>query len=353
MRDRRAWSVAVAIMALFMLGLLLVAAGCGKKEEGNGDDGQQVVTEEARQTFNVETGQHFDFSLEANPTTGYTWRTVRSPDGGIVQLVSDSFLAPSSDLVGAPGEEVWQFQAVGAGSTTMVLEYSQPWDAETPPAKRYTLTFNVVQADNEVNQSFKLEAGKTFGLILDTNPSAGYSWSLSQQPDAGILKLVSNEVSGGGAPGAPRQQAWQFQGVSAGNTSFVLEYKGPGANAAVEKKNIVTVTVTAAPTPEPAPPKTYTDPSAPITAERGEVFILQVKASGGTGYQWRLAEEINTSMLKFMGSTTSSGPQIGGDATTEFSFMGLGPGQQAVKLGLYGPGGDTPSQVETFSVTVR
>ncbi len=353
MSKKGTWRATLGITTVLLLCLVLAVAGCGKKDEGDVDGGEQVTTEEMKQTFDVETGQYFDFSLESNPTTGYTWQADRSPDGKIVQLVSNDFLPPSGDLVGAPGEEVWQFQAVGVGSTTMVLEYSQAWDTETPPAKRYTLTVNVAQGDNEINQSFKLEAGKTFDLTLDTNPSAGYSWSMTQQPDANILKLVSNDVTGGGAMGAPQQQVWRFQAVNAGNTSFVLEYKGPGASAPVERKDNVKVTVTAAPAPAPTPPKTYTDPSAPITAQRGEVFILQVKAAGGAGYQWRLAGEVNTSMLKFMGSATSSSPQIGGEAVTEFTFEALGPGQQAIKLGLYGPGSDTPSQVETFNVTVK
>jgi predicted secreted protein len=177
---------------------------------------------------------------------------------------------------------------------------------------------------------------------------------MTQQPDAKILKQVSNEVTQGGAMGAMQQQIWRFEGVSAGNTSFALEYRGPGANAPVERKDSVRVTVTAAPKPSPTPPKTYTDPSAPISVERGEVFILQVTNSSGTGYEWRLAEEINTSMLKFMGSDTkASGTVVGGESITEFTFEGLGPGQQAIKLGLYEPGNDTPAQVVQFNVTVK
>ncbi|GEM_PF-693423 len=352
MKEKRLWRTIVVMLSAFLMCLLLVTVGCGKSDDGQ-DDGQQVTTEEMKQSFNVETGQYFDFSLESNPTTGYTWQTTQSPDEKVVQLTNSYFVEPSSDMMGAPGEDVWQFRAVGAGSTTMVLEYAQAWDTETPPAKRYTLTFTVTQADNEINQSFKVEAGQTFELTLDTNPSAGYAWNITQQPDAKILKLVSSNVTGGGNPGAAQQQVWKFEGVGAGNTSFVLEYKGPGANAPVERKDTVKVTVTAAPTPPPTPPKTYTDPSQPITVGRGETFILQVKGTAGTGYEWRLAEEINTSMLKFMGSDTKAPSEVGGETVTEFTFEGLGPGQQAIVLGLYGPTDDTPSQVVQFNATMK
>lgn len=353
MRGERYRRAAIVMLVMMLACLLVLAAGCGKEEEDNGEDGEQVVTEETKETFDVETGQYFDFSLESNPTTGYSWQAVQSPDESIVSIVSSGYLAPSGGLVGAPGEEMWQFRAVGAGTTTMVLEYARPWETDVPPAKRYTLTFNVAQADNEIDQSFRIVAGQTFDLTLDTEPSAGYAWNMTQQPDANILRLVSSEVTGGGAPGAPQQQVWRFEGVGAGNTSFVLEYKGPGDNAPVERKNSVKVTVTAAPVPPPTPPRTFTDPSAPITAERGEVFILQVKAAGGSGFQWRLAGDINTNMLKYMGSATTTGQEIGSEATTEFSFEALGPGQQVIQLGLYGPGEDDPSQVVEFDVTVK
>jgi predicted secreted protein len=352
MRGKVTYKISAVLAVSFLMGFLLVAVGCGGNGGEEPDDGQQV-TEEMQETFDVETGQHFDLSLESNPTTGFAWQATQSPDEKIVQLVNNQFVAPSGDLMGAPGEEVWQFRATGAGTTTMVLEYARSWETDVPPAKRYTITFNVTQADNELSQSFKIVAGQTFDLIVETNPSAGYAWNMTQQPDAGVLKLVSSDVTGGGAVGAAQQQVWRFEGVAAGKTSFVLEYRGPGENAPVERKDTVNVTVAAAPTPAPTPPKTYTDPSAPITVERGEVFILQVKSSAGTGFQWRLAEEVNTSMLKFMGSATSAGQEIGGEILTEFTFEGLGPGQQVVKLGLYGPGGGQPSQVVEFNVTAK
>jgi len=349
MGRKKTWRLVVVMAAVSLMCLLLVVTGCSKEAE------EQVVTKEMKQSFDLETGQHVDVTLESNPSTGYSWQVAQSPDSKMVELVSNHFVEPSDgDMVGAPGEEVWQFKAVGAGTTTMVLEYAQAWDTETPPEKRYTLTFNVTQADNEISGSFKIEVGKTFDLTLETNPSTGYSWQLSQQPDAKILKLVSSDVSGGGAAGAPQQQVWKFEGVGAGSTSFVLEYKGPGADAPVEKKYTAKVTVTAPPQPSPTPPKTYTDPAVPITVERGEIFILQVTNQAGTAYQWQLAEEINTSMLKFMGSDTwTSGTEPGSESVTDFTFEGLGPGNQIIKLGLFEAGEDEPSQEVQFNVTIK
>jgi len=348
------WKLVVVMSVLVLACAFLTLTGCGKKAEDQ-DEGQQVQTEETSETVDAETGQHFDVSLESNPSTGYSWQTTKSPDGKIVQLLNSHYVDPSSGgAVGAPGQEVWQFQAIGAGSTTMVLEYARPWELDTPPAQRYTLNINVAQADNELNESFNIEVGYTLSLTLDTNPSAGYSWQLAQQPDAKVLKLVSSDTTGGGNPGAPQQQVWKFQGVAAGNTTFVLQYQGPGANAPVEKKSTVKVTVTAAPTPAPVPPKTYSDPSAPITVAPGAVFILEVKSEAGTGYQWQLLEEANTSMLKFLGSEFyASSSAAGSEGVTDFTFEALGPGQQAIKLGLVKAGDDQPSQEVQFNVTIK
>ena len=356
MKHARTWKPIILIVtaALLCLLLLLPGCGCGTKTDDQEIDEPTVQTEEMEKTVDAEIGQHFDISLESNPSTGHSWQVTQYPNKKVVRVLNSHYVEPSGDAMGAPGEEVWQFQAVGKGSTKMVMEYSQPWEKKTPPAKRYTLTINVTQADNEINHSFNIEVGQTFNLTLDTSPSTGYSWNLVQQPDARVLKLVSSDTTTGGTPGATVQQVWQFQGVGPGNTTFVLEYRGPGAGAPAEKKDTVKVTVTQAPIPPPVPPKTYTDPSAPITASVGEVFILEVKSQAGTDYKWQLMEEVDAKILKSLGSEFAyTGSEAGGDGVTKFTFEAVGKGQQTVKLGLMESGGDVPTQEADFKVTVK
>jgi len=355
-RNARTWKPIILIVtaALLCLLLLLPGCGCGNKTDDQEIDEPTVQTEEMEKTVDAEIGQYFDISLESNPSTGHSWQVAQYPNKKVVKVLTSHYVEPSGDAMGAPGEEVWQFQAIGKGSTKMVMEYSQPWEKNTPPAKRYTLTVNVTQADNEINHSFNIEVGQTFDLTLDTSPSTGHSWSLTQQPDAKILKLVSNATTAGGTPGAPVQQVWKFQGVGPGNTTFVLEYRGAGATAPVEKKDTVKVAVTQTPVPPPVPPKTYTDPSAPITASVGEVFILEVKSQAGTDYKWQLMEEVDAKILKSLGSEFSfTGSEMGGEGVTRFTFEAVGKGQQTVKLGLMGSGSDAPTQEADFKVTVK
>jgi inhibitor of cysteine peptidase len=89
-------------------------------------------------------GDTFTIRLESNATTGYEW-TIEVPAGGTVQLVSDTYEAPDSDLVGAGGFQVFELQATASGEAVLSLSYAQPFDPESEPAD--TRTFNVTVSD--------------------------------------------------------------------------------------------------------------------------------------------------------------------------------------------------------------
>ena len=79
-------------------------------------------------------------TLDANPTTGYEWSgnaTISSP---AVTQASYGYIAPTTDVVGAPGKSVWVFDAEQTGNATISLSYARPWES-VPPT--WTLTINV------------------------------------------------------------------------------------------------------------------------------------------------------------------------------------------------------------------
>ncbi|MCD6567992.1 MAG: protease inhibitor I42 family protein [Dehalococcoidia bacterium] len=50
-------------------------------------------------------------------------------------------MAPeNTDMVGAPGKEVWTFEALEKGSSTISMEYSQPWEGGEKAAQTFSLT---------------------------------------------------------------------------------------------------------------------------------------------------------------------------------------------------------------------
>ncbi len=234
--------------------MLAFTSGCGKKEQKQVK--QESRIEELRETINAETSQYFEIFLESNPSTGYTWQTVQPPDENIVRLVNSRFMALAGETkVGAPGQEVFQFVGTGPGSTTVILEYLRTWEKDKLPAKRYILTANVTQADNNVTSSVSVEAGHELNLAVDKEPDAGFSWTLAKKPDESILKLAGTEVIPSQAPGSTAKEVWKFLGVVPGNTSFSLEYRAPGETTTPVKKHTVKVTVTPAPAKKPESPK--------------------------------------------------------------------------------------------------
>lgn len=68
-------------------------------------------------------------TLCSNATTGYEWsETAQISDQTILQQTDHKFVPPESELVGAPGQEVWTFKALRKGESTISMEYSQPWE---------------------------------------------------------------------------------------------------------------------------------------------------------------------------------------------------------------------------------
>ena len=76
--------------------------------------GQQIV---------VEQGQQFPIALLANVSTGYHWQPTF--DTGALALQSQTFAstATSTPLPGAGGAEVFTFQALRVGTTSITFDY--------------------------------------------------------------------------------------------------------------------------------------------------------------------------------------------------------------------------------------
>jgi predicted secreted protein len=59
----------------------------------------------------------------------------------MLKQIGDDYHASDSGAVGAPGEEVWTFEAVGKGTVQLVLEYVRPFEKDAKPVKtaRYSV----------------------------------------------------------------------------------------------------------------------------------------------------------------------------------------------------------------------
>ena len=92
---------------------------------------------------NLEAGQTLIVALKSNPTTGYDWQ-VDEVDESVVKLVTQEF-KPASDpnRLGAPGQTEFQFQAAGAGTTSLRLIYVRSWEEGVEPEDTFQVSITV------------------------------------------------------------------------------------------------------------------------------------------------------------------------------------------------------------------
>jgi len=90
----------------------------------------------------VEQGNEFSLTLKSNASTGFQWRLAAPLDESILKLVGSEYKASSGRRIGEGGTEVWTFQAVGVGTTSIRLEYLRSWEKGVPPAR--TAVYSVV-----------------------------------------------------------------------------------------------------------------------------------------------------------------------------------------------------------------
>ena len=92
-------------------------------------------------SITARVGETFVIKLESNLTTGYSWELSEDYSKSILELVGSEYQSPKVQRPGAGGHEVWQFKAVGSGTTQIQLQYRRPWEEEAAPAK--TKTFGI------------------------------------------------------------------------------------------------------------------------------------------------------------------------------------------------------------------
>ena len=82
-------------------------------------------------------------TLDSNATTGYSWELAGISDTGVLEKTDNKYEAPTSGLMGAGGKEVWTFKALKAGTTTLSMDYSQPWVGGQKGSNSFSLTIVV------------------------------------------------------------------------------------------------------------------------------------------------------------------------------------------------------------------
>jgi predicted secreted protein len=92
-----------------------------------------------KEQITTRKGLNFIITLESNPTSGYTW--VPSFDELFISQLSYKFL-PNSPLVGSPGNDIFDFQALRVGVTTLKMTYKRSWEGY--PIDQIAYVINII-----------------------------------------------------------------------------------------------------------------------------------------------------------------------------------------------------------------
>jgi len=96
------------------------------------------------QTITLAVGNTLHVSLGSNYSTPFRWTAdAKIGDPGIVQQTGHKFVQPSTDMLGAPGTEVWTFTALKPGTTTITTSYASFVGKDTNPVCTYTASVTV------------------------------------------------------------------------------------------------------------------------------------------------------------------------------------------------------------------
>ncbi|MDH7570925.1 MAG: protease inhibitor I42 family protein [Armatimonadota bacterium] len=125
--------------ALLLLALLMALLGCGQ------NTAHVPILTELPEPPVLHPGQRFAILLNADRLSGQTWRLATPLDGTCVRFTGFTWVFPPNNNPDHPiATETWQFQAVGAGTVTIQMEYVRVSDPTATPLDTRTFPVTVV-----------------------------------------------------------------------------------------------------------------------------------------------------------------------------------------------------------------
>ncbi|SOJ56008.1 hypothetical protein MSIMFB_03485 [Mycobacterium simulans] len=137
----------IAAVAMFVTLIAVGVVACSTKSQAatktidvSMDDVLNQTTISRDVTLSV--GDTLKVSLGSNHSTPFRWTDdPKIGDSTILTQSSHEYVPAKTDLIGAPGTEVWTFTALKSGTTTVVARYASVVGSD--PAPTCTFTANV------------------------------------------------------------------------------------------------------------------------------------------------------------------------------------------------------------------
>jgi inhibitor of cysteine peptidase len=90
------------------------------------------------------------------------------------------------------------------------------------------------------DQTIEVQAGETFDIVIDTNPTTGYHWEFIGEVDGNIVEFVSRDYTADEpvSPGSGGVDVWTFKAVSTGQAQITLGSYPPGVNGGEPEQTV-------------------------------------------------------------------------------------------------------------------
>jgi hypothetical protein len=129
----------VAALALAAL-VISMSATCG--------DDDSAINVSSSQITEAEVGDELEIRLSASPGVGDAWQVAEPPDEAVVRIIDQTSETDEPDIDGGLWEDILTLEAVGEGTTTVVMHNCFRCDDEgnTPPefaAEAADITFTI------------------------------------------------------------------------------------------------------------------------------------------------------------------------------------------------------------------
>lgn len=115
--------------------------------------------------------------------------------------------------------------------------------AAPTPAPTADPASSSMPALTDPSQPIIVNAGETFFIVVESNPSTGYHWEIVG--DLNGIELVSREYTAAEPvmPGSSGVEVWTFKATTAGDASFTLGNYPPGEGTTHEQEVQFSITV--------------------------------------------------------------------------------------------------------------
>ena len=98
---------------------------------------------ENRKIVSLKRGETISIVLPSNQSTGYSWNLAPSSASSGLKRLGHKYQAPSRSPPGAEGQDLWTFQAESTGDSSLLLQYTRPWEKNQHAAVSLTVTVRV------------------------------------------------------------------------------------------------------------------------------------------------------------------------------------------------------------------